>query len=435
MALDPRESINNMGTIRVDLLDGADLPAADRNGYSDPYCKFMLNGKEVFKSSEQKRTLNPVWRQYFEAPISSRIGADFKVTVWDWDAVGNDDFLGEAKINLELLEPLTPREYKLPLEGKSGMIRIRILFRPAYVIRSRQSSSTFSGGTLAAPARAVSGMAGAPMKGVGMVGSGMAKGASFFKDGFKVKKREGRSSETAESEEITPTSQARGDHPLPPPPSSRDSAAAAAQNGDALQPPATPKTPTGSSSAHARTTSFGGRSVVSMVGGSRSGASGHPEVGTATITILAAAAYPTDTKVRVHIKQLTAKGLKDVHKTKALHPPAAGPVQWESEACRVHCSPDTQFQLVVKDHSAFRSMGLGEATFTLGDSPPGGVEKTIKVGAGSVVLRTSFTPPQTSAGSPSSIPPVPPMPTIDSLTQPDGGSGGRHSFLNRSPVG
>jgi Ca2+-dependent lipid-binding protein len=38
MRLDPSESFNNQGTLRVDVLDAADLPAADRNGYSDPYC-------------------------------------------------------------------------------------------------------------------------------------------------------------------------------------------------------------------------------------------------------------------------------------------------------------------------------------------------------------------------------------------------------------
>ena len=59
MALDPSESINNMGKLRVDVLDASDFPSADRNGYSDPYCKFELNGKDVFKTKVQKKTLQP----------------------------------------------------------------------------------------------------------------------------------------------------------------------------------------------------------------------------------------------------------------------------------------------------------------------------------------------------------------------------------------
>lgn len=65
MTLDPSESINNMGKLRVDVLDASDLPSADRNGFSDPYCKFELNGKDVFKTKVQKKTLHPAWNEFF----------------------------------------------------------------------------------------------------------------------------------------------------------------------------------------------------------------------------------------------------------------------------------------------------------------------------------------------------------------------------------
>lgn len=71
MELDPSESFNNSGTLRVDVLDAADLPAADRNGYSDPYCKFFLDGKEVYKTATQKKTLHPAWNEFFEVQVSS----------------------------------------------------------------------------------------------------------------------------------------------------------------------------------------------------------------------------------------------------------------------------------------------------------------------------------------------------------------------------
>lgn len=85
MELDPSESINNMGTLRVEVLDAADLPSADRNGFSDPYCKFRIEDKEIFKTKVQKKTLHPAWNEFFETPIKTRIGSDFRVDVYDWD--------------------------------------------------------------------------------------------------------------------------------------------------------------------------------------------------------------------------------------------------------------------------------------------------------------------------------------------------------------
>ena len=85
MKLEARESIENMGTLRVEVVDGENLPAADRNGKSDPYCVFELNGEKVFKTQTQKKTLHPVWNESFEVQIPSRVGANFKVRVFDWD--------------------------------------------------------------------------------------------------------------------------------------------------------------------------------------------------------------------------------------------------------------------------------------------------------------------------------------------------------------
>lgn len=189
MQLDPSESMNNMGKLRVDVLDASDLPSADRNGYSDPYCLFDLNGKEVFKTKVQKKTLHPAWNEYFEVDVASRTAAKFTCKVFDWDFADKADSLGNADINLDLLDPFKAQEYNLTLDGKSGNVRLRLLFRPDYVTRSRQGSSTFSG-TFATPGKIVTGVAGAPIKGVGFAAHGVGKGASFIRHGFKSKKKE-----------------------------------------------------------------------------------------------------------------------------------------------------------------------------------------------------------------------------------------------------
>ncbi|KAH0543566.1 hypothetical protein FGG08_002127 [Glutinoglossum americanum] len=379
MKLDASESINNMGTLRVDILDGQELPAADRSGKSDPYCKFELNGKDVYKTKTIKKTLNPVWNENFEVSIPSRTAAKFKVRVYDWDFGDSADFLGAADINLESLEPFIPKEYKLRLDGKSGTVRIRLLFKFAYVTRTRQGSSTFSG-TFAAPTKLVTGVAGAPIKGVGMVGGGVVKGASFIKHGFKSKKKGEDSNGSAESDEFSSTDA------IATPVATGTSEDNASANGSPSTNLAPPRTPT-ATPLHARSRSFGSHSLASLTG--RPGTAGGPELGLATFTIISASGYPPTANVRVHIKQVTSKGAKDVHKTKAIKAPS-GEVRWEHETFKLNCPADTQFQVQVKAHSTWGSDDdLGEALFFIDDSGLG-AEKPVKAGSGSVVLRTNF---------------------------------------------
>ena len=365
MELDPSESINNMGNLRLDILDAADLPAADRNGYSDPYCKFNLNGKEIYKTKTQKKTLHPAWNEYFECPVKSRTAADFKVSVMDWDMGDKDDLLGDATINLDLLEPFKPQEIVLNLDGKSGVLRLKMLFKPDYVTRSRQGSSTFSG-TFAAPGKIV----GAPVKGVGMVGGGVVKGASFLRHGFKSKSK-------AASGDVT--------NGLPSPPADEhmtngDSPVATPQRAAPMidRSPSTPQTP-----PHSRQKSFGAASTMSGVGGQ-----GKPESGTAMFMVQSASGFPAASKIQVHIKQGSGKGAKEVHKTKAIRS-SSGEIEWDHEMFRVPCSPDTQFQVLVKDDKLLGGHDLGEAMFFIDDSASGG-EKSVKVGEGSVVIKTTF---------------------------------------------
>lgn len=367
MKLDPSESINNMGSLRVDVLDATDLPSADRNGLSDPFCKFVLNGKEVYKTKEQRKTLNPTWRENFEVLVSSRIAADFRVKVYDWDQFGNDDHLGEAGVDLRALDPLTPQEYRLRLDGKSGTVRLRLLFRPDYVTRERQGSSTFSG-TFATPSKIVTGVAGAPIKGVGMVGGGVAKGASFLKQGFRGKKKGEMIDSTTEAEE-SPNS----DNAVP--------AREASRMDGSPQPPQTPTMV----QQHHRSASFGGRSAMSAAGVQRSSA----ETGTASFTVLSGFGFPTDGNVRVVVKQMTAKGAKEVWKTKATKS-SSGRFEW-MEPFKVVCAADTQFQLQVMTHSLFHDSPLGDAYLFVNDSSAP-FDKEIPIGSGSVVMRTSFTP-------------------------------------------
>lgn len=391
MKLDPTESINNMGTLRVDVLDAADLPSADRNGLSDPYCKFKMDGKDVFKTKVQKKTLHPAWNEFFETPVKSRIGADFKVEVYDWDFGEKADHLGNSPISLENLEPFRAQEVTLPLDGKSGAVRLKMLFKPDYIIRSRQGSSTFSG-TFAAPGKIV----GAPVKGVGILGGGVVKGASFLKQGFMRIRNGGDDSSDSEEEEATPSKGHTANTPSlsvtgPGTPQR------AAGLTDSVSPlPSNQGTP---ERPHTRS-----RSNASHLGDKFGfgSSSSKAETGRAIIQIVSATGYPRSANVRIYIKQATSKGMKEIHKTKTVKSQSGGSddpadtiAQFDQshETCKAaSVAADSQFQLQVKDHATFGSDEvLGEKIFFVDDQgSTAGKERSIQVGSGTVTLKSSF---------------------------------------------
>ncbi|KAJ6575507.1 C2 domain-containing protein [Mycena sp. CBHHK59/15] len=147
VTLEARESINNQGTLRVDLLDGSDIRGVDRGGKSDPFAMFSLNGQKVHKSQTKKKTLTPSWNENFTVQVPSRVAADFSLELFDWNQLGTAETLGVAQINLADLEPFESVERTLDLvssQGQHGHVRVRLMFQPEIIAKSRKSTSTFS---------------------------------------------------------------------------------------------------------------------------------------------------------------------------------------------------------------------------------------------------------------------------------------------------
>ncbi|XP_078142503.1 multiple C2 and transmembrane domain-containing protein 1 [Centroberyx gerrardi] len=94
---------SEMYKLDIELKGGHNLAIRDRGGTSDPYVKFKLSGKEVFRSKTIHKNLNPVWDERTTLIMDSLIEPLY-VKVFDYDFGLQDDFMGSAHLYLESLE-------------------------------------------------------------------------------------------------------------------------------------------------------------------------------------------------------------------------------------------------------------------------------------------------------------------------------------------
>ncbi|KAH9321293.1 hypothetical protein KI387_015932, partial [Taxus chinensis] len=93
--------------LKVQVVMASDLPVRDFRS-SDPYVKLTL-GSAMKKTRVMSDNLNPVWREDLTFPVKNTDCCLLKVEVWDSDAWGPDDRMGDAEIDLK---PLFEKERK-----------------------------------------------------------------------------------------------------------------------------------------------------------------------------------------------------------------------------------------------------------------------------------------------------------------------------------
>lgn len=290
------------------------------------------------------------------------------------------------------MQPFSPQTFVYKLkgkkgeEGKFGELRLRMVFKPDYVTRTRQGSSTFHG-TFAAPGKLVTGVAGAPLKVGGFAVGGITKGASFLK-----KNAFGRSKSSAGQDEdpviVEPEVERTTTNQTTKRPTSSGSAIRDTDDADERL-LSTPNRNGGSSSSggglspisppHQRSRSTSSqRSVPGVIGSG-------PESGTATVRLLSASGFPPGANLQVRIRALDKN--KDLLKSKAAKS-SSGDVQFD-ESFTVQCLANQQFRIFVKDNHVFKDVDLGEGLFVIDDTGSG-QETVVPVGEGRVTLKTSF---------------------------------------------
>lgn len=105
--------------LNIHLREGRNLVIRDRSGTSDPYVKFKLNKKTLYKSKVIYKNLNPVWDEAFVLPIQN-LEQKLQIKVYDRDLT-TDDFMGSAVLDLQELELNKTTEKVFRLEDPNSL--------------------------------------------------------------------------------------------------------------------------------------------------------------------------------------------------------------------------------------------------------------------------------------------------------------------------
>uniref|UniRef100_A0A8C3QIY2 Multiple C2 and transmembrane domain-containing protein 2 n=1 Tax=Cyanoderma ruficeps TaxID=181631 RepID=A0A8C3QIY2_9PASS len=105
--------------LTIHLKEGRNLVIRDRCGTSDPYVKFKLNGKTLYKSKVVYKNLNPVWDETVVLPIQT-LDQKLWIKVYDRDLT-TSDFMGSASVALTELELNRTTEQVLKLEDPNSL--------------------------------------------------------------------------------------------------------------------------------------------------------------------------------------------------------------------------------------------------------------------------------------------------------------------------
>ncbi|XP_056427838.1 multiple C2 and transmembrane domain-containing protein 2 [Hyla sarda] len=122
--LESYDSVNSLPNamsylLTIHLREGRNLVIRDRSGTSDPYVKFKLNKKTLYKSKVIYRNLNPLWDETFVLPIQN-LEQKLHIKVYDRDLT-TDDFMGAALLDLQELELHKTTEKVFRLEDPNSL--------------------------------------------------------------------------------------------------------------------------------------------------------------------------------------------------------------------------------------------------------------------------------------------------------------------------
>jgi Ca2+-dependent lipid-binding protein len=119
-----RTVTNYVFTIKI--VEAEDLKACDINGLSDPYVVLADEyQKRLAKTRVIYSNLNPRWDDTVD--ITTQGALNIIATIWDWDTLGDHDYVGRTSIKLDPahFKDFLPREYWLDLDTQ-GRLLLRV---------------------------------------------------------------------------------------------------------------------------------------------------------------------------------------------------------------------------------------------------------------------------------------------------------------------
>ncbi|KAH8076212.1 hypothetical protein JL721_203 [Aureococcus anophagefferens] len=87
-------------TLKLTIFRASDIRVADLLS-SDPYVRVECNGR-TFRTRVKRQTLNPEYNETFEVDVSDPAEV-LRISLWDWDRLSADDFLGDVLVQLGAL--------------------------------------------------------------------------------------------------------------------------------------------------------------------------------------------------------------------------------------------------------------------------------------------------------------------------------------------
>ena len=110
----------------IKIVEAEDLKACDMNGLSDPYVVLTDEyQKRLSKTRIIYSNLNPRWDDTVD--ITTKGALNIIATIWDWDALGDHDYVGRTSLKLDPshFSDFLPREYWLDLDTQ-GRLLLRV---------------------------------------------------------------------------------------------------------------------------------------------------------------------------------------------------------------------------------------------------------------------------------------------------------------------